>query len=185
MLRVGRGKTHAHTATRNAGAGGRQSLVRRLARLEWHSGHLRHVEVQFIRRDLQKRGRDSLSELVVAVDDRCRVVRVNRDPAVKVAGIRLRPTLAGPRKLTWVLRERGRDHCETDNERAAGLEELTAGKFREEVVAHRVPPVIASPARLMAFIRRGYVPHRQMWPFMAVRISASVGFGFFDRSSAA
>ena len=47
--------------------------------------------------------------------------------------------------------------------------------------AHRV----ASAAALMAARMRGYVPHRQMWPFMAVSISASLGVLFFASSVAA
>src|SRR5207244_10218724 len=129
--------------------------------------------------------RDPLAELVVAVDDCRGVVGVNRDPGIELIAVRLRGALGCARELAGVLREcRGRNR-EADDERAAGFQKLAPRKSLRSEVAHRPPPAIARPARLMAFIRRGYVPHRQMWPFIAVRISASVGLGFFESSSAA
>ena len=121
----------------------------------------------------------------MAVNDRRRVVGVNRNPGVELIGARLHRPVIRPGQLTRVLRERGRSDGEADDQRAAGLEEVASRKSGRKAFTHRPPPAIASPARLIAFIRRGYVPQRQMCPFIAVRISASVGFAFFDSSSAA
>src|SRR5712664_647971 len=53
------------------------------------------------------------------------------------------------------------------------------------VVNHRFDSGTALAASLMAVVIRWYVPHRQMFPFMARMISRSDGSGVFCRSATA
>src|SRR5205085_3229372 len=79
-------------------------------------------------------------------------------------------------------------HAEADDERAAGLQELLARKVPlVEKTRHRYfPPfAITAAACLIAVRIRGYVPQRQRWPFIAVRIWSSVGFFVVESRSAA
>src|SRR5437870_4619052 len=58
-----------------------------------------------------------------------------------------------------------------------------AARFQKIATNHAAPPAITREARWMAFMILGYVPQRHKWPFIAVRICASVGLGVFERSS--
>src|SRR4029079_12640158 len=76
-----------------------------------------------------------------------------------------------------LLRGQNIGEIESDDQRSAGFEEIASK-------GHRAPPAITVDARSIALRIRGYVPHRQRWPFIAVRICASVGLGVFASNSA-
>ena len=44
-----------------------------------------------------------------------------------------------------------------------------------------MPGLLSAPPIESRATTRGYVPQRQMWPFMPVTISASLGFGFLPQ----
>ena len=85
------------------------------------------------------------------------------------------------------VRARGTREAEADDEPAAGLHERLARELLVEHLGHGYfPPFAITAAAFWIAVRiRGYVPHRQRWPFIAVRICASVGrFVVASRSAA-
>src|SRR6185436_16538392 len=139
--------------------------------------------VEFLGRDLQQGRRVPLTEFDIAEEDRRRIVGVDGDPGIELVRIRCKRT--ANRTGWWLLPVDRRCEREADEQRAAGLEEVTSGKRRGgRVAAHRPPPAIARAARWIAVMMRGYVPQRHRWPFMAVRICSTVGWGFLESSSA-
>src|SRR4029079_8106394 len=81
---------------------------------------------------------------------------------------------------------RARDR-ERDDERAATLHERLARELLLQQVGHGYfPPFAITAAAFWIAVRiRGYVPQRHRWPFIAVRICASVGRLVVARRSAA
>ena len=74
-----------------------------------------------------------------------------------------------------------------DDQRAAALDERPARELLVEHLGHGYfPPFAITAAAFWIAVRiRGYVPQRQRWPFIAVRICASVGrFVVASRSAA-
>jgi hypothetical protein len=122
---------------------------------------------------LQQRRRVSLAELRKPDVDRSRVVGVDGQPRVDLLGIRRSGNTAP------IFRGQRLAKAETDDESATGFEEIAAN------YAAHATPAMAREARWIALMTRGYVPQRHRWPFMAVRICASVGCGTFESSSEA
>ena len=76
---------------------------------------------------------------------------------------------------------------EADEHRAAALDERLARELLVQHLRHGYfPPFAITAAAFWIAVRiRGYVPQRQRWPFIAVRICASVGrFVVASRSAA-
>ena len=77
--------------------------------------------------------------------------------------------------------------AEADDQRAAALDERLARELLVEHLGHGYfPPFAITAAAFWIAVRiRGYVPQRHRWPFIAVRICASVGrFVVASRSAA-
>src|SRR5205085_5557408 len=117
-----------------------------------------------------------VTELGLAVRDGDRVVGVERDPRVDLR-------LVGQEVRRGALAERGvrvgrlclsgsSCEAEADDQCAAALDEgLARDVLLMHEARHHLPPfAITAAACLIAVRMRGYVPHRQRWPFMAVRI---------------
>ena len=98
---------------------------------------------------------------------------------------------SGPRCANGVLPVAAcaapRGALKADDHRAAALEERLARELLVEHLGHGYfPPFAITAAAFWIAVRiRGYVPQRQRWPFIAVRICASVGrFVVASRSAA-
>src|SRR5690606_25140 len=146
-------------------------------------------KIELLGGDLRQRRRRALAELDVADIERRGVVGMDREPGVDELGVRRSGGRAAGGRLC-TSRDRQVADRETDDERAAGLEERAPADRAERVAARahsrssEAAP-IARAARLIALTMRGYVPQRQRCPFIAARISASLGSGFPSSSSAA
>ena len=97
------------------------ALIRRLSRLKRHRLHLGHIQVQLLRRYLQKARRNPLTYLMVADKDCGRVVGVDRNPSVDLMRIRLQGRHCSAAQLS-LLRDQLRSHGGSDDQRAARLE---------------------------------------------------------------
>ena len=71
----------------------------------------------------------------------------------------------------------GAGEREADDHRAAALDERLARELLVQDLGHGYfPPFAITAAAFWIAVRiRGYVPQRHRWPFIAVRICASVG----------
>ena len=118
----------------------------------------------------------------MTVEHRSRVVAVDSKPRVEQLLFRL----AGPerqRDADGLLCAGTQRQRKSDEQRATGFQEIAPREFdRARLVAHFAT---SREARRMALRMRGYVPQRHKCPFIAVRISSSLGRGLRARSSAA
>src|SRR5262249_2670051 len=126
-------------------------------------------DVELVGCNLRERGEDALAELALAGEDRHGAVGVDADPAIEHAiGLK---TAGQARRL---LRDHaGRPETEADDNRAGGLEKLSA--------LH----AISFAARCTARTMRLCVPQRQKLADNAFLICASVGFGFLSSKALA
>src|SRR6186997_2060732 len=97
---------------------------------------------------------------------------MDRDPRVDLVLINAvaRIRIDGRRRLAG---ERRAEDGEADDQRAAALDELLTAELllMHEARHGYLPPfAITAAACLIAVRIRGYVPQRQRWPFIAVRI---------------
>src|SRR4029078_10644220 len=117
---------------------------------------------------------------------RCGVIAVQHNPGID-ARLGERPRT---RKRT-VRAQRTPSHAreaEADDQGAAAFQERLAAELllMQETRHGYLPPfAITEAACLIAVKIRGYVPQRQRWPFIAVRIWSSVGFFVVESRSAA
>jgi hypothetical protein len=165
-----------------------RALVRRDVRVVEDGLHLREAHVELLGRDHEQRRRRALTHLDLAHLEAGRVVGVDRQPRVDrdlveraVRGIRIGCGLG------CLGADTGADDAEGHDHRAAALHERLARELLVQQLRHDYfPPfAITAAAFWMAVRIRGYVPQRQRWPFMAVRICASVGrFVVASRSAA-
>src|SRR5262249_10840872 len=153
-----------------------------------HHAHVRDVELLC---DEHQDARRRARELRLAVRDDHLVVLRDRKPGV--ARVQVGKPVTGAARVERRVARRskripGPVHAEADDECAAGLEELLPRELLlVQKTRHRYfPPfAITAAACLIAVRILGYVPQRQRWPFIAVRIWSSVGFFVVESRSAA
>ena len=154
-------------------------------RTELRVDHLAEVHVELLGRDHQEAGRDALADLALAGQQRRGVVGVDPQPRVEPVQRRV---VAGRRDgRAGLARDRRAAEAETHDHRAAALDERRARELLVQHLRHRYfPPFAITAAAFWIAVRiRGYVPQRHRWPFIAVRICASVGrFVVASRSAA-
>ena len=118
----------------------------------------------------------------MTVKHRSRVVAVDRKPRIEQFLLRL----TGPereRHADGFLCAGAQRQRKPNEQRATGFQQIAPREFdRARFVAHFAT---SREARRMALRMRGYVPQRHKCPFIAVRISSSLGRGLCARSSAA
>ena len=128
-----------------------RALVRTHVGVEQHPAELAHVEIELFAGDLQQAGGVALAEFALAEVDGRGVVGVHGDPRIDRIGI----GRAGDVAARGRGRQRRAGDAETDDERAAALEQIAAGEAKRVGVGHRVASAILLAASLIAFITRG------------------------------
>src|SRR5207249_10448707 len=151
-------------------AAGGVTLVRRARGVAGDDLDARRLQVQLVRGDLRQGGGDALPQLDLAGEDRHRAVRSGGAPGVEQA-----VRVEAPRQRGGPVLRGGetRPECESNDERAAPLEEGPAGGHGR----------ISWAARCTARTIRLCEAQRHRWPLSAALISRSLGRGL--RSSSA
>jgi hypothetical protein len=136
-----------------------------------HDLHRARIDLELFGEQHRERRGDVLPHLVAVASEHNHAVGLDRDPRVGLEA-------AGCRGLRGGVAETKAD--EESTARGGGnLEEFTTGER-----VHAAPPSFFA-ASLIAVRTRPYVPQRQMFPFMALSICASVGFGVLVSSAVA
>src|SRR4051794_2412668 len=150
--------------------------------------HLAHIHVQLFPDDHQQSRRGSLTQFDPTRLHCRRVVGADRKPGIDL--IRVKGPVARERadRRPPLLHTQTPRKTESDNQRAAALDERLAGELLLVKKARHgyAPPFAITAAAFWIAVRiLGYVPQRHRWPFIAVRIWSSDGFFVVASRSAA
>src|SRR5262249_26050911 len=177
------------------------AVVRAQLRIAHHEHDLLHRSEEFFGDDLRQRSADVLADLSFACIDRDLPVLADVQPRADILRT-ISATSAAASTPTRVLSNGRRHEQQNSNATANGLKKVAATKIEVvgwtliefvtlrfkarleiEVLAHTAPSFIALAACEIAAMIRGYVPHRQMFPFIPRTISSRSGFEFFFKSA--
>jgi hypothetical protein len=131
-------RANLRAAAMNRRARGGRALVRADVGVELHPAELAHVEIELFAGDLQQARGVALAEFALAEAHRRGVVGVYGDPGIDRIGI----GRAGDAAARGHGGHSRTTYAETDDERAAALEQIAAGEAKRGGVGHRVASAI-------------------------------------------
>ena len=183
--RLGGGHAHLLAAVLDAGRARGAALVHAGGGVAHDHGHGLERHVELLRHDLADGDEQALAHVHLAEEGGDGAVGIDGDVGGELVGSerRLRPLRQGTLREGLADAEYGVEpdrRADRDHQRAAGLEQRTAGELRGFFVSghRRLPQPIISDARLTARMMPICVPQRHLRPVSASLISASVGFFF-------